>query len=91
MNGLLILALAFALSGCNLAARLANGAIVEPGGEVIEPTGEVIEPTGEVIEPADYRQSEIIAYESDMCLVRARHFRGLVRVPCDQIARQAAP
>jgi hypothetical protein len=87
-----ILVIAFALSGCNVAARLANGAIAEPNGEVVEPSGAIVEPDGQVIEPATGQtQSEIVALESDMCLVRARHFHGLVRVPCDQIAREPAP
>jgi hypothetical protein len=86
--------LALALSGCNVGAnleglRLANGATVEPDGAVIEPSGAVIEPSGEVVPPQ--AASEIVAYESDMCLVRARHFKGLVRIPCDQIAREPAP
>ena len=81
----------FALGGCNVAARLANGAIVEPDGAVIEPSGEVIEPDGQVIEPAELKAAEIIERDADMCLVRARHFHGLVRVPCDQIAREPAP
>jgi hypothetical protein len=85
------LALSFLLSGCAIAERLANGATVEPNGEVIEPSGEVIEPNGEVIEPTNIRAAEIITQENDMCLVRARHFKGLVRIPCDQIAREAAP
>jgi hypothetical protein len=80
-----------ALAGCNVAARLANGGVIEPDGEVIEPSGEVITPTGEVITPADYHAVEIVSAENDMCLVRARHFKGLVRVPCDQIAREPAP
>jgi hypothetical protein len=83
------LALAFLLSGCAIAERLGNGAIAEPNGEVIEPSGEVIEPSGVVIEP--HNEAELIAIENDMCLVRARHFKGLVRVPCDQIAREPAP
>jgi hypothetical protein len=91
MNAALVIFAAFALSGCNVAQRLANGGVVEPSGEVIEPNGVVVVPTGEVIEPHAYETSEIVAYESDMCLVRARHFKGLVRVPCDQIAREAAP
>jgi hypothetical protein len=83
---------ALSLSGCNVAERLANGAVVEPNGEVIEPSGAIVEPDGQVIEPASGQtQAEIIALESDMCLVRARHFKGLVRVPCDQIAREPAP
>jgi hypothetical protein len=90
MRGLVVMA-ALALSGCNIAQRLGNGALVEPDGEVIEPTGEVITPAGEVIPPADYHAAEIVAEENDMCLVRARHFKGLVRVPCDQIAREPAP
>ena len=79
-----VLVASLSLSGCNVAERLANGAIVEP-------TGEVIEPSGEVIPPADIRTAEIVSEENDMCLVRARHFKGLVRVPCDQIARETAP
>jgi hypothetical protein len=79
----------FVLSGCNVAERLANGAIAEPNGEVIEPSGEVITPSGEVITPSS--ESEVIALENDMCLVKARHFKGLVRVPCDQVARETAP
>ena len=86
-----VLVASLSLSGCNVAERLANGAIVEPTGEVIEPSGEVIEPSGEVIPPADIRTAEIVSEENDMCLVRARHFKGLVRVPCDQIARETAP
>jgi hypothetical protein len=83
--------LALGLGGCNVAARLANGGLVEPDGTVVEPSGEVIEPNGQVIEPADYHAAEIISQENDMCLVRARHFHGLVRIPCDQIAREPAP
>jgi hypothetical protein len=90
MRALAVIA-CFALGGCNVAERLANGAIVEPSGEVVESSGVVIEPSGEVVEPADYKAAEIIATENDMCLVRARHFKGLVRVPCDQIAREPAP
>lgn len=92
---MIALALVFFLSGCNLAQRLANGAVVEPDGEVIEPNGEVVEPDGHVIEPQDYQgqtiERHVIEYEGDMCLVRARHFHGLVRIPCDQIAREPAP
>jgi hypothetical protein len=83
--------LACLLCGCNVAERLANGGVIEPSGEVIEPNGEVIEPTGVVIPPADLKTAEVIETENDMCLVRARHFKGLVRVPCDQIARETAP
>ena len=92
----LALALAFvafvALSGCaRLADRLANGASIESNGEVIEPSGEVIEPNGRIA-PSPYQATdEIIAAEGNMCLVRARYFKGLVRVPCDQIARTPAP
>jgi len=85
MNAFAILAIGLSLSGCNIAARLANGAIAEPNGEVIEPSGEVITPAD------DRATTEIVALENDMCLVRARHFHGLVRVPCDQIAREPAP
>jgi hypothetical protein len=86
------LAFAFLLSGCAIAERLGNGAIAEPNGEVIEPSGEVIEPSGVVIDPRnEVSGGELIAIENDMCLVRARHFKGLVRVPCDQIAREPAP
>lgn len=88
---MMLITTAFVLSGCNLVERLANGAVVEPNGEIVEPNGEVIEPDGHVIEPADIRAAEIIERESDMCLVRARHFKGLVRIPCDQIAREPAP
>jgi hypothetical protein len=93
MNGLVfIIVIAFALSGCNIAERLANGAVVEPNGEVVEPNGEVVEPSGAVIEPpAGLTQADVIAIENDICLVRAKHFHGLVRVPCDQIARATAP
>jgi hypothetical protein len=96
MNAALIIALCLALGGCAIADRLANGAVIEPSGEVIEPNGEVIEPNGEVIpsslsRTADVRAAEIVAAENDMCLARARHFKGLVRVPCDQIAREPAP
>lgn len=87
----LMIAIGLSLSGCNIAGRLANGAIVEPTGEVVEPSGEVITPSGEVIPAADLQTAEIISTENDMCLVRARHFKGLVRVPCDQIAREPAP
>jgi hypothetical protein len=94
MRALAIIA-CVALGGCNiadrLADRLANGATVEPSGEVIEPNGEVIEPNGAVIPPADIETAEIVSTENDMCLVRARHFNGLVRVPCDQLAREPAP
>lgn len=83
--------LALGLGGCNVVSRLANGGLVEPDGAVVEPNGEVITPAGEVIPPADARTAEIVAEENDMCLVRARHFHGLVRIPCDQIAREAAP
>ena len=90
------------LAGCAVAERLANvepsgeerltnGATVEPSGEVVEPSGEVIEPDGEVIPAPAAQEAESLAEESDMCLVRARHFHGLVRMPCDQIAREAAP
>lgn len=85
------LALAFLLSGCNIAERLANGATIEPSGKVVEPSGAVIEPNGEVIPPATEIATESLAAENDMCLVRARHFNGLVRIPCDQIAREIAP
>jgi hypothetical protein len=91
MNAFVILAMSLSLSGCNIAARLANGGLVEPDGTVVEPSGEVITPAGEVIPPADYHAAEIVSAENDMCLVRARHFHGLVRVPCDQIAREPAP
>lgn len=91
MNMAAILTLGLLLSGCNVAERLANGATVEPSGEVIEPNGTVIEPTGAVIPDPATRAAESLAAESDMCLVRAKHFRGLVRVPCDQIAREVAP
>jgi hypothetical protein len=87
----LVIPLALMLAGCNVAGRLGNGAIVEPTGEVIEPSGEVIEPSGQVIEPAEIAAGEIVSQEADMCLVRARHFHGLVRIPCDQIAREPAP
>ena len=97
MRMIVVTLASLALSGCNIAGerlsnwRLANGAIAEPDGTVVEPSGEVIEPSGQVIEPADYRAAEIVSAENDMCLVRARHFHGLVRVPCDQIAREPAP
>jgi hypothetical protein len=92
MRGLtLIIAATLGLAGCNVAARLANGGVVEPSGEVIEPNGTVIEPSGETIPTVEITSAEIIAEENDMCLVRARHFKGLVRVPCDQIAREPAP
>ena len=90
LAGLIIFA-PFALSGCSVAERLANGAIAEPNGEVVEPSGEVIEPSGAVVEPHEDQTAEIVSIESDMCLVRARHFKGLVRIPCDQIAREIAP
>ena len=86
----LALALAFALSGC-VADRLGNGAVVEPSGAVVEPSGEVIEPDGHVTPAPDEAAAESLAEENDMCLVRARHFHGLIRIPCDAIAREAAP
>lgn len=89
MRALALTFAAFVLTGCSFAERLANGAVAEPNGEVIEPAGQIIEPSGQIIGPAE--QTEVIALENDMCLVRARHFRGLVRVPCDQIAREPAP
>jgi hypothetical protein len=91
MNAFLTLIFAFGLSGCNLAERLGNGAIAEPNGEVIEPSGEVIEPNGVVVPAPVELAAESVAIENDMCLVRARHFKGLVRIPCDQIAREPAP
>lgn len=92
MNSRVLIIAAFALSGCNIAERLANGSIVEPDGEVIEPNGEIVLPNGETIEPHEHVLiDELVREESDMCLVRARHFHGLVRIPCEQIAREPAP
>jgi hypothetical protein len=98
MNAGLAIVAAFTLSGCSMAERLANGATVEPSGEVIEPNGAVIEPNGEVIPSPVELAAESLAAESELgleksglCLVRAKHFRGLVRIPCDQIARETAP
>ena len=91
MNAAPILVAALALTGCNLAERLSNGATVEPSGAVVEPSGEVIEPDGTVTPAPDAAAIERDAADNDVCLVRARHFHGLVRIPCDQIAREAAP
>jgi hypothetical protein len=87
-----VLALAFLLTGCN--ARL--GGITWPEASINSPVGSSVgSPVGSATPPlaADINigTDEIIANENDMCLERARHFHGLVRIPCDQIARQAAP
>lgn len=80
--------LAIVLSGCVAElGDLKTTVIDEPtadheGLEVIEgPEGEVIEH----LPPLGDHEHE------PMCLVRAKHFRGLVRISCDRIAEEVSP
>lgn len=85
----IVLAAAFALQGCfaeigeRLKATILRPATETQGGvEVIEtPEGEVIEETP----PLGDHEHE------PMCLVRARHFHGLVRESCERIIEETAP
>lgn len=83
----------FALGGCNVAERLANGATIEPSGAIIEPNGATIEPSGAIIEPNGVviEPWAIDHHPVPLCEARAKHFHGTVTVPCEDIARQIAP
>lgn len=73
------IALGLALTGCEGSFKLLGGQppiIVPPGDKVVEAQGET------VIEPSPPQV---------LCQARARHFRGTVSIPCEDIARQIAP
>lgn len=85
----IILASLFGVSGCvaELGAKLKE-TIVRPatpnegGLDIIEtPEGEVIEETPAL---GDHEHEPL-------CLVRARHFHGLVREDCQRIIEESAP
>lgn len=74
------IALVFALTGCEASFKFLR----QPQTPIIAPPGDtIIEKDGEaVIEPSPPQV---------LCQARARHFRGTVSIPCEEIARQVAP
>lgn len=90
MRTILALAAIAFLAGC--AGRLTETIRNLKGGttEVVEtPNGVGGEDTTIVETPPDLEDGNGIAHGS--CLVRAKHFHGLVAVPCDEITRAIAP
>lgn len=77
MRVFMTIAFALALAGCEAKFRLGRSELIVP------PQDKIIEKDDEtVIEPSPPQV---------LCQARARHFRGTVSIPCEDIARQIAP